>query len=88
MSQHRDNSGILGKNTRKTKDTHPTHSGQCTIDGKQYWISGWVKESRNDGSRFFSLAFKPKLAREHQGAPDNPPAQTSGKSEFDTEIPF
>ena len=81
MSEQRDNSGILGKNLRREKDTHPTHSGQCTIDGKPFWISAWVKEGR-DGSRFFSLAFKPKMAREHAGAPDNPGEHGSD------EIPF
>lgn len=86
MSQHRDNSGILGKNTRREKDTHPTHSGQCTIDGKQYWISAWVKDGR-DGSRFFSLAFKLKQAR--QAATQETASQpTSSKSEFDSDIPF
>lgn len=88
MSQQRDNSGILGKNERRTKDSHPTHSGQCMIDGKQYWISGWVKDGR-DGSRFFSLAFKPKMAREHQGASQNPPAQKAAqRDDFDQDIPF
>lgn len=89
MNQQRDNSGILGKNTRREKDTHPTHSGQCTIDGKAYWISGWVKDGR-DGSRFFSLAFKPKMAREYAGGSANPPPQTAKppREEFDDEIPF
>jgi hypothetical protein len=91
MSQSRDMSGILGKNDRRTKDTHPTHSGQCTIDGKQYWISAWVKDGR-DNSRFFSLAFKPKLARDHEGASQNPPAQQAGRAkpehDFDDSIPF
>lgn len=86
MSQ-RDNSGILGKNTRRQKDSHPTHSGQCTIDGKQYWISAWVKDGQ-DGSRFFSLAFKPKMAREHQGASQNPPAQNANQDFDDSDIPF
>ncbi len=87
--QQRDNSGILGKNNRKEKDTHPTHSGQCMIDGKQYWISAWVKDGR-DGSRFFSLAFKPKLARDHAGASQNPPARTTEVSadDFSDDIPF
>lgn len=85
MSQHRDMSGILSKNDRKQKDNHPDISGQCTIGGVQYWISGWKKDGRS--GTFYSLAFKPKLAREHQGAPANPPAQTA-KSEFDSSIPF
>lgn len=83
--QQRDNSGTLGKNERREKDTHPTHSGQCVIDGKQYWISAWVKDGRN-GSRFFSLSFRPKLARDHQGAPSNPPAPAA--PDFDDQIPF
>ncbi len=84
MAQRRDNSGSLGKNNRREKDTQPTHSGQCTVDGKDYWISAWVKDGR-DGSKFFSLAFNPKLAAEHRGSPANPPAQVA---EFDDDIPF
>jgi hypothetical protein len=87
VSQNRDNSGTLGKNLRREKDTHPTHSGQCTIDGKQYWISAWVKDGR-EGSKFFSLAFKPKMAREHQGAPANPPPRTTAEMHDDEEVPF
>lgn len=90
MSQSRDNSGILGKNDRRTKDTHPTHSGQCTIDGKQYWISAWVKDGR-DNSRFFSLAFKLKEARgqqQPQTGAQGTPEQAGAKHDFDDNIPF
>jgi hypothetical protein len=90
MSQSRDNSGILGKNDRRTKDTHPTHSGQCTIDGKQYWISGWVKDGR-DNSRFFSLAFKlkePRAAQQQPSGGQKEPAPTTGGGDFDSDIPF
>lgn len=54
----RNNSGSLWRNDRKEKPTHPDHSGQVMVDGKEYWISAWVKES--GGKKFFSLAFKPK----------------------------
>lgn len=87
MSKDKDMSGILGKNTRRQKETHPTHSGRCMVDGKQYWISAWVKDGQ-DGSRFFSLAFRPKMASEHSGATQNPPAQTAGKDAADEDIPF
>lgn len=78
----RDNSGTLGRNLRKEKDTHPTHSGRCIVAGVEYWISAWVKDGQ-DGSKFFSLAFKP---REEQQQPA-PQRQTSA-AEFDDEIPF
>lgn len=80
--------GILGRNERREKDSHPTHSGQCTIDGKQYWVSAWVNEG-NKG-KYFKLSFKPKMAREHQGGTANPPAQKAAapSSDFDDSIPF
>lgn len=77
----RDNSGTLGKNQRREKDSHPTHSGQCVVDGKAFWISAWVKEGK-DGSKFFSLAFKPKEAKV-----EAPPARQDDPV-YDDDIPF
>lgn len=82
MSQQRDNSGTLGRNQRREKDTHPEYNGKCVIDGREYWISAWVKDGQN--GRFFSLAFKPK---EQQQAPQRqapPPADDP----FSDDIPF
>lgn len=84
MSKKYDNSGSLGKNERKEKDTHPSHTGRCTIDGKEYWISAWVREGNN--GRFFSLAFKPK---EERGAQTAQPAGKQAEDFDDSgEIPF
>lgn len=58
-----DNKGTLGKNKRREKDTHPEYSGQATIDGKDFWISAWVKTSSRDGEKFFSLSFREKQER-------------------------
>ena len=55
----KDNTGTLGVNNRKEKETHPDYSGSMRIDGRDYWISGWKKVAGN-GSNFLSLAFKPK----------------------------
>jgi hypothetical protein len=65
-----DNSGTLGKNKRKEKENHPSHTGSCIIDGEQYWISAWVKENKETGEKFFSLAFRAKdeSARKEQSA--------------------
>jgi hypothetical protein len=79
MREQRDNSGTLGKNERREKDTHPTHTGKCVIEGKEYWVSAWVKEGPT--GKFFSLAFKPKEARQEQ-------RQAAPAEEFDDSIPF
>ena len=58
MTQY-DNSGALSKNERQRpgkKD--PEYQGQCTIDGRQYWLSAWKKTGPRGG--FLSLSFKGK----------------------------
>ena len=56
--EQKDNSGVLFKNDRKDTDSHPGYTGNAMIDGREYWISGWVKTGKN--GKFFSFAFKPK----------------------------
>jgi hypothetical protein len=56
------NKGILGRNDRKTLDTHPDFSGSINVEGREYWLSGWVKERKDGSGRFFSLSVKPKDA--------------------------
>lgn len=58
--EKKDNSGTLGKNRRKEKDTHPDSSGSATIEGVEYWISGWTKTGPT-GEKFSSLSFKRKV---------------------------
>ena len=58
VSEQREMSGILSRNKRKEKDSHPTHKGSATIRGEHFWVSAWVKEGR-DG-KFLSLQFEPK----------------------------
>lgn len=64
MAYDNTNSGLLAKNTRKEKDTHPAYTGSINVDGKDYWISAWVKEGREgtklEGQKYFSLSVKPK----------------------------
>lgn len=40
------NTGTLGVNNRREKDTHPQHKGQINIEGVEYWLSGWEKENK------------------------------------------
>lgn len=87
MSYDNTNSGMLARNERKQKDTHPDFTGSINVEGREYWLSGWVKEgkpnSRMAGKKFFSLSVR---AKDEQREEAPPPAQQ--QPEFDDDIPF
>ena len=80
MSYDNTNRGTLGRNKRREKDTHPEFKGKCNIEGVEYWISGWVRES--NGEKFFSLSFQPKDAQPQQEK------QRQNDAFEDTDVPF
>ncbi len=49
-----DNRGVLFKNEKKS-DNHPDYKGRIDIDGKEYWLSAWIKKSK-DGRTYMSLS--------------------------------
>lgn len=64
MAYDNTNSGLLARNQRKEKDTHPDYTGSINVDGVDYWLSAWVKEGREgtrlEGQKYFSLSLRPK----------------------------
>ena len=52
------NRGVLFKNDRKEKDTHPNMKGSINVEGVEYWVSAWTKEGSN--GKFISLSLTPK----------------------------
>ncbi|MFN7610581.1 MAG: hypothetical protein ACK5QX_06540 [bacterium] len=76
------NKGILGRNDRRTQDNHPEFSGSINVEGREYWLSGWVKERKDGSGRFFSLSVKPK-----DGA-SAPAATRQAPADVDDVIPF
>lgn len=50
------NTGIIGTNDYKQKDTHPDQRGRVNVNGLWYWVSGWDKVGSN-GRKFTSLSF-------------------------------
>lgn len=83
-------SGALFRNKRKTKSDHPEYTGQAKIDGIEYWVSAWLKET-SSGEKYMSLAYTPKDIQTvtHAG---NPPNKTNRANDSfdddDSDIPF
>jgi hypothetical protein len=78
-SMQRDNSGVLFSNDKKDNERAPHYKGNITVDGKDYWLSAWVKEGKS--GKFMGLAVSPK--EEYQ------PKQAPKKASFDDEsLPF
>ena len=72
------NRGSLFKNDKKTEDRHPDMSGSINIDGTEYWISGWKKQSKA-GTGFISLSVRPK----EQVRQSSQPTQKAKAQDFD-----
>jgi hypothetical protein len=82
------NRGSLFKNDRKELDTHPDYNGSINIEGRDYWLNGWIKESKKDGKKFFSLSVKPKDQDAGKNVVKAKPAPARAKSADGDEIPF
>jgi hypothetical protein len=76
----RDNSGVLFKSDKIENERSPHYRGNITVEGKDYWISAWVKEGKS--GKFMGLAVSPKE--------DYQPKQAPKKSNFDDldSLPF
>lgn len=91
----RDNSGSVFKNDKKENDKHPDYKGTVMVNGKEMWISMWVKTAqsgKNQGSKFFSVAFKDKemknfSANDFPGGSNFPPTPPPVPEPID-DLPF
>lgn len=77
------NRGVLFKNDRKEKDSHPDFTGNVNIECQEYWLSAWVKEGQK--GKFFSLSVKPK---EEQRQPQRQQAAPASNDPFDDPFDF
>ena len=69
------NRGALFRNDRKEEDSHPDYRGNLNVDGTEYWVSAWLKTSK-EGTKYMSLSVKPKVE------------PSSGKPDLNDDIPF
>jgi hypothetical protein len=85
MAYDNTNRWTLNKNDRKEKDTHPDYKGSLNVDGVDYWLDGWIKDSAN--GKFISGTLKRKEAR--TAAPQMPaPGSYTADANDDPGVPF
>ena len=100
MAQQYDNtnSGLLAKNDRKERDTHPDYRGKINVEGKDFWISAWIKVGREGsklaGQKYMSLSVQPieeqRPSRPSRPAPQQRPQRQEQPAfdDADDDIPF
>lgn len=85
------NRGILSRNDRKEKDTHPDHRGTLNVEGVEYYIDAWVKERKDKSGKFFSLSVKRKdgaKAPAKKATDESRPVTVGPFDDLDDSIPF
>jgi len=75
------NRGVIFKNDRKEKPTHPDYKGNLDVGGEQFWVSAWIKKGKNGD--FISFSVKAKDAPR-----DMPPQNDVSGVDMDDNIPF
>lgn len=80
--EQKDGQGALFRNEDKETEQHPDYKGSIKVNGQEFWLSAWIKESKA-GNKYMSLSAQPKNGRTQQ--------VRSGRQQerdFDDDIPF
>lgn len=83
MEYDNSNRGSLFKNDRKDDAKFPDYKGSINVDGTDYWLSAWIKISK-DGNKFMSLSVKNKNA----DASLQPKKKVKQEQFDDSDLPF
>lgn len=83
MEYDNSNRGSLFKNDRKDDAKFPDYKGSINVDGTDYWLSAWIKVSK-DGNKFMSLSVKNKNA----DASLQPKKKVKQEEFDDSDLPF
>lgn len=79
MAYDNTNSGVLFVETDKKSEKHPDYRGTLNVDGKEYELAGWKRESKN-GRTFLSLKISEPYKKKN--------AEPTVEVDLGDEIPF
>ncbi len=66
--EQKNNSGSLFANDRKKSENDPDLTGSIKVDGKEFWLSGWRRQSQA-GTTFLALSVRDKNAQANAAQP-------------------
>lgn len=81
MTQQYDNTNrgaLFSNRDKKTSENFPDYGGSLNVDGKDYFISAWLKDGPK--GKFMSLSVKPKEAQQERR---EEPRQQQRSNDFD-----
>ena len=78
MEYDNTNKGALFKNKKRETNKHPEYTGTLNVDGKEFWLSAWVKEAKTSGEKYFSMSIKAK----------EPKGEESQAEKYESDVPF
>lgn len=81
-----ENRGALFRNEERKTDKSPEYGGSLNVDGKDYYLSAWVKEGKK--GKFFSLSVKPKDAPMRDKIPATSKWAEPEADPYDDPVPF
>jgi uncharacterized protein (DUF736 family) len=81
------NRGAMFENTKKQTSNHPDHTGTINVEGVEFWLSSWVKNSKS-GKTFFSLSIKRKEPIGDLREAVKPEAAGGAAGFIDDDVPF
>ena len=82
--EQKNNTGAIFKNDKKTAENQPDYRGKMMVDGKEWEISLWVRESQASGLKYLSAAIKEPYVKTEQSAT----VQTPKQDDSDDGMPF
>ena len=82
--EQKNNTGAIFKNDKKTAENQPDYRGKMMVDGKEWEISLWIRESQATGLKYFSAAIKEPFVKPTEASP----VQTPKQDESDDGMPF
>lgn len=75
------NRGILFENDRKRGDKDPDYKGSINVDGREYWLSGWEKDTKRGPA--LSLSIQPKQEQRRESYERSRDAQAPARRSND-----